>query len=78
MIVDNGNAFLRDSPGPRIRLGDYRKGELRFRALADSDPAEGERLRDLAQRTVRHGWQIYEDTPTGTAGDFPANARKDH
>jgi hypothetical protein len=46
--------------------------------LADSDPAEAGRLRDLAQRTVRQRWRIYEDTATGTAGDFPANAWKDH
>ena len=38
------NPFLLDSPRPRIALSDYRKGELRFRALAKSNPTETERL----------------------------------
>ncbi len=42
--TDGGNPFLLDSPRPRISLGDYRKRELRFRALAGSDPVEAERL----------------------------------
>ena len=32
--ADGGNPFLLDSPRPRMSLADYRKGELRFRALA--------------------------------------------
>ncbi len=47
-----GNPFLLDSPRPRMALADYRKGELRFRALANADPAEAERLLGLAQQTV--------------------------
>jgi hypothetical protein len=31
--TDGGNPFLLDSPRPRMSLGDYRKGELRFCAL---------------------------------------------
>ena len=74
----NGNPFLLDSPRPRMALTDYRKGELRFRALANRDPAEAERLGDLAQQSVRQRWQIYEEMATRSAGDFPADARKDH
>ena len=74
----NGNPFLLDSPRPRIRLSDYRKGELRFRALSNRDPAEAERLGDLAQQTVAQRWQIYEEMATRSAADFPADARKDH
>ena len=37
-----GNPFLLDSPRPRLQLSDYRKGELRFRALAKSNPTEAE------------------------------------
>ena len=74
----NGNPFLLDSPRPRIPLRDYRKGELRFRALANTNPAEAERLQDLAQETVRQRWQIYEEMATRSASDFPADARKDH
>ncbi|MGA2012382.1 MAG: pyruvate:ferredoxin (flavodoxin) oxidoreductase [Solirubrobacteraceae bacterium] len=74
----NGNPFLLDSPRPRISLADYRKGELRFRALAHSDPTESERLQDVAQQTVRQRWQIYEEMATRGAGDFPVDARKEH
>ncbi len=74
----NGNPFLLDSPRPRMLLSDYRKGELRFRSLANRDPAEAERLGDLAQQSVRQRWQIYEEMATRSAGDFPADARKDH
>ena len=74
----NGNPFLLDSPRPRMQLRDYRKGELRFRALANADPAEADRLRDLAQQTVHQRWQIYEEMASRDAGDFPADARKDH
>ena len=74
----NGNPFLLDSPRPRIGLGEYRKGELRFRALANSDPAEAERLLDLAQQTVQQRWQIYEEMATRSAGEFPTDGHKDH
>ncbi len=73
----NGNPFLLDSPRPRITLADYRKGELRFRALAHSDPTEAERLQEVAQQTVRRRWEIYEEMAARSAGDFPADARKE-
>jgi hypothetical protein len=40
--------------------------------------AEAERLQDLAQQTVRQRRQIYEEMATRSAGDFPADARKEH
>jgi pyruvate-ferredoxin/flavodoxin oxidoreductase len=73
----NGNPLLLDSPRPRMQLGNYRKGELRFRALANIDPAEAERLQDLAQQTVWQRCQIYEEMATRVTGDSLANARKD-
>jgi pyruvate-ferredoxin/flavodoxin oxidoreductase len=73
----NGNPFLLDSPRPRIGLSEYRKRELRFRALSNSDPAEAERLNDLAQQTVQQRWQVYEDMAARGADDFPADARRD-
>jgi pyruvate-ferredoxin/flavodoxin oxidoreductase len=76
--AEGANPFLLDSPRPWISLGDYRRGELRFRALANTDPPEAERLQDLAQQTVYQRWQIYEEMATRSAGDFPADARKDH
>ena len=72
-----GNPFLLDSPRPRIPLSSYRNGELRFRTLSNSDPAEAERLQGLAQQTVYQRWQTYEEMATRPAGEFPADARKD-
>ncbi|MGZ6681871.1 MAG: pyruvate:ferredoxin (flavodoxin) oxidoreductase [Solirubrobacteraceae bacterium] len=71
-----GNPFLLDSPRPRMKLADYRKRELRFRALADSDPAEADRLLGLAQHAADQRWQIYEEMATRSAHDFPADARR--
>jgi pyruvate-ferredoxin/flavodoxin oxidoreductase len=76
--ASNGNPFLLDSPRPRLQLSEYRKGELRFRSLSNSDPAEAERLTDLAQQTVQQRWQVYEDMATRSAAEFPSDARKDH
>ncbi len=72
-----GNPFLLDSPRPRMRLADYRKGELRFRALANADPAEAERLQALAQQASDLRWREYEALATRTASGFPRDARKD-
>jgi pyruvate-ferredoxin/flavodoxin oxidoreductase len=71
------NPFFLDSPRPRMTLADYRKGELRFRALFDADPAEAERLLALAEQSAQLRWQTYEDMATRGAEDFPADARKD-
>ena len=73
----DGNPFLLDSPRPRMPLADYRKGELRFRALANADPAEAERLLGLAQQAADQRWRTYEEMATRSAADFPADARKD-
>ncbi len=75
--ANGGNPFLLDSPRPRIPLSDYRRGELRFRALTNINPPEAERLADLAQRTVIQRWATYEEMATRSAGEFPADARKD-
>jgi pyruvate-ferredoxin/flavodoxin oxidoreductase len=75
--ADGGNPFLLDSPRPRMPLADYRKRELRFRALANADPAEAERLLDLAQRSVNLRWQTYEQMATRSAAQFPPNPQTD-
>ena len=72
-----GNPFLLDSPRPRIPLADYRKGELRFRALANADPAEAERLLILAQESADLRWRTYEEMATRGGSGFPQDARKD-
>jgi pyruvate-ferredoxin/flavodoxin oxidoreductase len=71
-----GNPFLLDSPRPRISLADYTHRELRYSSLANSDPAEAERLGGLAQEAVRQRWQTYEEMATRPAQRFPADARR--
>jgi pyruvate-ferredoxin/flavodoxin oxidoreductase len=71
-----GNPFLLDSPRPRIPLSDYTRGELRYRALGNSDPAEAERLGELAQQAVDRQWDTYEEMATHGPARFPADARK--
>ena len=71
------NPFLLDSPRPRMSLADYRKGELRFRALANANPVGAERLGELAQQTVDLRWQTYEQMATEGAEAFPRNPQDD-
>ncbi|WP_168581765.1 pyruvate:ferredoxin (flavodoxin) oxidoreductase [Gephyromycinifex aptenodytis] len=72
------NPFLLDSPRPRIPLGDYRAKELRFRMLANADPAEAERLLELSQDQVMRRWAEYEEMATRGAQEFAADARRDN
>jgi pyruvate-ferredoxin/flavodoxin oxidoreductase len=71
-----GNPFLLDSPRPRLPLADYTRRELRYRALASTDPAEAERLAALAQQAVDQRWEIYEEMATHGPARFPADARR--
>ncbi len=73
-----GNPFLLDSPRPRISLDDYRGRELRYRTLTNTDPAEAERLLELAAEVVGQRWAVYEEMATRSARDFTADARKEH
>jgi pyruvate-ferredoxin/flavodoxin oxidoreductase len=73
--ADGGNPFLLDSPRPRMPLAEYRKGELRFRALATAEPEEAERLLGLAQHAADLRWQTYEEMATRGAHAFPTDAR---
>jgi pyruvate-ferredoxin/flavodoxin oxidoreductase len=71
------NPFLLDSPRPRIPLADYTSRELRYRTLANTNPAEAERLHALAEQEVRQRWAIYEEMATRGPSWFAADARKD-
>jgi pyruvate-ferredoxin/flavodoxin oxidoreductase len=71
------NPFLLDSHRPRIPLDDYRGRELRYRALANTDPVEYDRLLALAEQVVVQRWQRYEDLAAQGARHFTADARKD-
>ena len=70
------NPFLLDSPRPRIPLADYTSRELRYRVLANTDPAEAERLQALAEHEVGLRWATYEEMATRGPSWFPADARK--
>ena len=72
-----GNPFLLDSPRPRIPLADYTDRELRYRSLANTNPAEAERLHGLAEQAVAQRWDVYEEMATRGAHQFPADGRKD-
>ena len=72
-----GNPFLLDSPRPRIPLSDYTDRELRYRTLTNTDPAEAERLHELAEQAVDRCWDVYEEMATRGAQHFAADARKD-
>jgi pyruvate-ferredoxin/flavodoxin oxidoreductase len=71
-----GNPFLLDSPRPRIPLSHYTGRELRYRLLANADPAEADRLHALAQQAVDLRWQVYEEMANRGADRFPADASK--
>jgi pyruvate-ferredoxin/flavodoxin oxidoreductase len=74
----NGKSpFLLDSHRPRIPLTDYLYRELRYRALANSDPDEAERLLALAQQAIDQRWKTYEDMASRGPQHFPSDARKD-
>src|SRR5262249_28334615 len=70
------NPFLLAAPRPRIPLADYTSRELRYRVLANTDPAEAERLQALAEHEVHLRWAIYEEMATRGPSWFPADARK--
>ncbi len=74
--ADGDNPFLLDSPRPRMSLADYRKGELRFRALAAAHPTESERLLGVAQQVVDQRWRLYEEMATRSATEFPSDSRR--
>jgi len=73
-----GSPFLLDSPRPRIPLADYIYRELRYRTLANTDPAEAERLLALAEQAVAQRWDVYEEMATRGAHRFAADPRKDN
>ncbi len=71
------NPFLLDSTRPRIPLTEYTGRELRYRILANTNPAEAERLLRLAEQEVRQRWASYEELASRGPSWFPADARKE-
>jgi pyruvate-ferredoxin/flavodoxin oxidoreductase len=76
--ASGGNPFLLDSPRPRIALTEYTGRELRYRMLAQADPAEAERLMGLAQREVNRRWATYEEMATQGPDRFPPSPADAH
>ncbi len=74
--LSGNNPFLLDSPRPRMPLTEYRSHELRFRALANANPAEAERLLTLAERAAAQRWQLYEEMAGRGPQDFTPDARE--
>ncbi len=77
MRAEGLNPFLLDSPRPRLTLSDYHGRELRFKMLANADPAEAERLLALAQDQVNRRWADYERMATAGAETFAVDARRE-
>ncbi|MGO8962909.1 pyruvate:ferredoxin (flavodoxin) oxidoreductase [Mycobacterium sp.] len=71
------NPFLLDSHRPRIPLDAYRNRELRYRALANSDPAEYDRLLGLAEQAIAQRWKVYEEMASHGPQHFTADARRE-
>jgi pyruvate-ferredoxin/flavodoxin oxidoreductase len=64
------NPFLLDSPRPTIRFRDYAYNETRYRALAQSRPAEAEALMAAAQAAVDEKYRSYEEMAGWSASRF--------
>jgi pyruvate-ferredoxin/flavodoxin oxidoreductase len=71
------NPFLLDSHRPRIPLADYVYRELRYRALANSDPVEAERLLGLAEQAIEQRWNVYEEMASRGPEHFHPDARRE-
>jgi pyruvate-ferredoxin/flavodoxin oxidoreductase len=75
--ASGNNPFLLDSHRPRIPLTDYAYRELRYRALANADPVEAERLLGLAQEAIEQRWNVYEEMASRGPEHFHADARRE-
>ncbi len=65
--------FRLDSPRPAIPFQDYAYNELRYRRLADTDPAVAEALLRQAQDIVTAKYRTYEAFSTLRDGPTPAD-----
>jgi pyruvate-ferredoxin/flavodoxin oxidoreductase len=68
------NPFRLDSPRPSVPLKDYAYNELRYRALAMTQPAEAEELLRQAQADVIDKYRTYERFASLEAGPSAAEA----
>jgi pyruvate-ferredoxin/flavodoxin oxidoreductase len=68
--MKNQHPFVLDSPRPTISLKAYAYNELRYKALAMSNPEVAETLIKHAQALVNLKWKNYEALATKNASDF--------
>ncbi len=59
-IAKGENPLQLDSKAPSIPFKDFAYSEIRFKTLADSDPAHAAELMTLAQAEVTRRFRIYE------------------
>ncbi|MFO1432087.1 MAG: pyruvate:ferredoxin (flavodoxin) oxidoreductase [Candidatus Competibacteraceae bacterium] len=69
------NPFILDSQRPRIPLKSYAYNELRYKMLAQTNPAEADRLLQLAQEALHQRWSVYEEMATHGPEEFQPDAR---
>jgi len=69
------NPFILDSQRPRISLKSYAYNELRYKMLAQTHPAEADRLLQLAQEALHQRWSVYEEMATHGPEEFHPDAR---
>ena len=62
--------FVLDSTRPTIPLRDYAYNENRYKVLTKSNPAEAERLMQMAQETVDRRWETYVHLAKQEPGQF--------
>ncbi len=74
---DGGNPFLLDSPRPRLALKDYMYRELRYKMLANANPAKAEELLALAQQEIDQRWAVYEEMATRGPEQFAPVAHRE-
>jgi pyruvate-ferredoxin/flavodoxin oxidoreductase len=61
---DGHNPLTLDSKAPSLPLDQYMYGEMRFRVLNQTNPAQAEDLLRLAQQDVNERWKTYEQLAT--------------
>ncbi len=67
LAAQGKNPLIIDSKPPSIPLKDYIYTESRFKSLTKANPAEAERLLQLAQEDVNKRWQLYQQWATPVA-----------
>ncbi len=64
-----------DSLRPKIMVKDYAYNENRYLSLTKTNPAEAERLMEMAQIVVNQKWSLYEEMATRDASKFVPDTR---